>query len=510
MYKTMTTDSNKSMWKRYDQTEFIIQRSLQRCYLSICIMSCAFISPTLFAQNLSYNQAEQFVVEKSYGSQAQQALKQASQHEMEAVEHLSRPRIDLNARAYAFHSETSVPLESSKRRLENSLTRNFDDKLSEWENVLPPDVIDQVSQGFDQTLNNGLNQVPNNLDVTVEDQDVRSSISMVMPLYMGGKINSAKQVASLQAQRSNISEKQQQDAQRFEIIQAYFNVQLQQQLLNAAQFNVNSMQEHYNNALKLEKQGFINKGQRMQFEVARNNAQRSDQNIHSDLQASQFQLKNLLQTQEPLILTTPLFINTTQNHSVETLLNGYEQKSNLIQKLQLDTQLANENVKAQQSTKKPSVFAFGEYGLDAKENWIVGVMAKYNLFSGLDNNKNIHAAELKRYASELMTERSKQEVENILYKSYSELSASQASHLLLKQNIQAAQENLRIQQLSFKEGMGTANQVIDAQNALSALKAELATNSYKYILSLATLLQSYGAIDEFKLYANRSATDYIR
>jgi len=38
MYKTMTTDSNKSMWKRYDQTEFIIQRSLQRCYLSICIM----------------------------------------------------------------------------------------------------------------------------------------------------------------------------------------------------------------------------------------------------------------------------------------------------------------------------------------------------------------------------------------------------------------------------------------------------------------------------------------
>ena len=30
-----------------------------------------------------------------------------------------------------------------------------------------------------------------------------------MPLYTGGKINSAKQIATIQAKRSNISEKQQ-------------------------------------------------------------------------------------------------------------------------------------------------------------------------------------------------------------------------------------------------------------------------------------------------------------
>jgi len=474
------------------------------------LISCALFSTSSFAQTVSYNQAEQYVVENAYGSQAQQALRQASQLEMEAVKNLGLPRIDLNARAYAFHSETSVPLESSKRRLENSLTNGFDEKLSQWENVLPPDVIDQVSQGFDQVVSDGLNKVPNNLDVTVQDRDIRTSVSMVMPLYMGGKINSAKQIANIQAQRSNISEKQQQDTQRFEMIQAYFNVQLQQQLLNSALFNFDAMQQHYNNALKLEKQGFINKGQRMQFEVARNNAERAYQNAQSNLHASEFSLQNLLQTKENLKLSTPLFVNLAQNHSLDKLLANYDQNSSLIKKLQMDTELANENVKVQQATKKPSVFAFGEYGLDNKENWIVGVMAKYNLFSGMDNNKNIRAAELKKHAAELMTERTKQEVENVLYKSYSELSSSQNSHQLLSQNTKAAQENLRIQQLSFKEGMGTATQVIDAQNALSALKTEMALNSYKYILSLATLLQSYGSIDEFKLYVNQPRTDYIR
>ena len=333
---------------------------------------------------------------------------------------------------------------------------------------------------------------------------------MVMPLYTGGKITSAKQIATIQAQRSNISEKQQQDSQRFEMIQSYFNVQLQQQLLNASLFNLNAMQEHYNNALKLEQQGFINKGQRMQFEVARNNAERTYQNAKSNLRASEFSLQNLLKTKEDLNLTTPLFVNNAQSQSLDKLLANYDQNSSLIKKLKMDTELANENIKIQQSAKKPSVFAFGEYGLDSKENWIVGVMAKYNLFSGIDNNKNIRAAELKKYAAELMTERTKQEVENVLYKSYSELNSSQTSHQLLTQNIKAAQENLRIQQLSFKEGMGTATQVIDAQNALSALKSEMSINAYKYILSLATLLQSYGSIDEFKLYVNQPRTDYIR
>jgi len=498
------------MLKRHDRPSFKVKRFPKTLSLSISLISCALFSSSLFAQTFSYSEAEHYVVENAYASQAQQALQQASQLEMEAVKNLGLPRIDLNARAYSFHSETSVPLASSKRRLENSLTRSFDDKLSQWENVLPPEVIDQVGQGFDQTVSEGLNQVPNNLDVTVKDHDVRTSVSMVMPLYTGGKISSAKQIATIQAQRSNISEKQQQDSQRFEMIQSYFNVQLQQQLLNASLFNLNSMQEHYNNALKLEKQGFINKGQRMQFEVARNNAERTYQNAQSNLQASQFSLQNLLKTKESLNLTTPLFVNNAQNHSLDKMLANYDQNSSLIKKLQMDTQLANENVKVQQSAKKPSVFAFGEYGLDSKENWIVGVMAKYNLFSGIDNNKNIRAAELKKYAAELMTERTKQEVENVLYKSYSELSSSQTSHQLLVQNTKAAQENLRIQQLSFKEGMGTATQVIDAQNALSALRSEMAVNSYKYILSLATLLQSYGSIDEFKLYVNQPRTDYIR
>ena len=472
------------------------------------LSSSTFYTTTVLAQSISYAQAEQSVLTDSYSTQANLALQQASKLEAEAVKGLGLPRVDLNVRAYAFHNEVDIPLDSFKNNLEQTLSQGINDRINQ-EN-LPSGIADPLKQGLNQTIHSGVGLFPDLANVILEDQVIRPTVSVLMPLYTGGLTSSAKEVASIKAQRSQLNTQQQQDIQRFELIQVYFNAQLQKQLLDSSRFNFNAMQTHYNNALKLENQGFISKGQRMQFEVAKNNAERSYQNAEASLRSSLFQLNNLLQSIQITELSTPLFVNSTQSQSLSTLLKTYQDQSSLIRKMQMDTQLANANVKAQNAAKKPNLFAFGEYSLDEKQNWIVGVVARYNLFSGVDKNKNIQAAELQRYASELMTERSKQEIENIIYKSYSEVTTAQQSHQLLQQNMKAAQESLRIQILSFKEDMGTATQVIDAQNTLSGLKSEMALNAYKYVMSLATLLQSHGSINQFQSYVNQAQTYYIR
>lgn len=91
----------------------------------------------------------------------------------------------------------------------------------------------------------------------------------------------------------------------------------------------------------------------MQFEVARNNAERTLQNAQANLNASQFNLNNLLHQQNNADLSTPLFVNTVRSQSLESLLSSYSQKSSLVQKMQLDTQLANANIQAQQAAKNP-------------------------------------------------------------------------------------------------------------------------------------------------------------
>lgn len=484
-----------------------------RTIIKIALLSSTTLyATTTLAQSISYAQAEQSVLNDSYSTQANQALQQAAKLEAEAAKGLGLPRVDLNVRAYAFHNEVDIPLDSFKNNLEQTLSNGVNSQIDQWQNSNPNigSLADPLRNGVNQTIHSGVGLLPDSANVVLEDQVIRPTVSVLMPLYTGGLTSSAKEVAHIKAQRSQLNTQQQQDLQRFELIQAYFNAQLQKQLLDSSRSNFNAMQSHYNNALKLENQGFISKGQRMQFEVVKNNAQRTYQNAEASLRSSLFQLNNLLQSSQITDLSTPLFVNSAQSQSLNSLLKTYQDQSSLIRKMQMDTQLANANVKAQSAAKKPNLFAFGEYSLDEKQNWIVGVVARYNLFSGIDKNKNIQAAELQRYASELMTERSKQEIENIIYKSYSEVTTAQQSHQLLQQNIKAAQENLRIQTLSFKEDMGTATQVIDAQNTLSGLKSEMALNAYKYVMSLATLLQSHGSINQFQSYVNQAQTYYIR
>ncbi|MFW2046378.1 TolC family protein [Acinetobacter variabilis] len=467
-----------------------------------------------YAQSISFQDAEQQLLQRSYSSQAFQSLEQASKLEAEAVKGIGLPRVDLNVRAYAFHSEVDIPLKQFKNNLENSLSQGVNGRLNEWEASngvdLPAGITDPLREGLNNTIHSGVGLIPDTSNVFLEDQVIRPTVSVMMPLYTGGLTRSAKEIASIQAGRSELSNQQQQDTQRFELIQSYFNVQLQKQLVEAARFNSTAMQQHYRNAIKMEQQGFISKGQRMQFEVARNNADRAQQNTQANLNAALFQLNNLLQDSHITELSTPLFVNRAEPQNVNILLSSFSQNSPLIKKMQMDTELAKANVKAQQAAKKPNVFAFGEYSLDQHQNWIVGVAARYNLFSGIDKNKNIQAAELKRYAAELMTARTQQEIENLIYKSFSEAVSAQQSDALLQQNLKAAQENLRIQELSFKEDVGTATQVIDAQNMLSSLKAEMALNAYKYVISLATLLQSHGSIVEFPNYMQHANTHYIR
>ncbi len=479
---------------------------------SVFFSASLLCSSVCLAQSISFQQAEQNLLQDSYTTKANQALQQASQLESEAVKGLGLPRVDLNVRAYAFHNELEVPLGALKNNLEQTLSDGVNNKIDEWQASNPNlgGLADPLKNDLNQAIHNGVGLIPDSSQVDLNDQVVRPTISMMMPLYTGGLTSSAKEAARLKAQRSQLNTKQQQDVQRFELIQAYFNAQLQKQLLASSQFNLESMQKHYSNALKLEQQGFISKGQRMQFEVARNNAERSRQNADASYKSSLFRLNNLLQSSQITQLSTPLFVNSTQNLALNTLLQSFPEHSALIQKMQMDTQLANTNVKVQSAAAKPNIFAFGEYSLDSKNNWIVGVAARYNLFSGIDKNKNVQAAELQRYASELMTERTKQEIESTIYSAYSEAVTAQQSDQLLQRNIGAAQENLRIQELSFKEDMGTAVQVIDAQNSLSGLKSETALNAYKYVMSLATLLQSHGSIEQFNTYINQPNTRYIR
>ena len=472
---------------------------------------CAWSLQWAQADALSYEQAESHYLEMGHAGKASAALQQASELQAQAVKHLGMPRVDLNVRAYKLHAENEVPLDGIKRHLTDTIHDNIGKRVDQLQSDLgiPPVVAEGLEDAATQAVDEGIATIPDQTEVRVDDSRVSSSLSMTWPIYTGGIIHSTQKIAQINADKASLSLEQQLDMERLELVQMYFGMQLNQQLNQVAAANLAGMQQHVKNALALERQGFISKGQRMQFEVARNTSERLYNHSKVALQNSRFKLLNALQSRDNVSLSTPLFVNTERHRTIDTWLQSYPDGSRLLQKTQLDTDIAKQNITIQKAAFKPKVFAFGEYALDADKKWIVGLGLSYNLISGLDRRKSTQAAESTYLAAQLSKERVQQEIEKTIFKAYSEMEVSQQNHTLLKENMLAAIENRRIQTISFREDSGTATQVIDAQNMVASLKAEQALNAYKYIMALAVLLNSTGNMGQFKQYTQAKHTDYI-
>lgn len=76
--------------------------------------------------------------------------------------------------------------------------------------------------------------------------------------------------------------------------------------------------------------------------------------------------------------------------------------------------------------------------------------------------------------------------------------------MLLDSSIAQAQENLRLQELAFREGQATSLDVIDARLGLGGARVERAQAAYQYDIALAQLLEVSGQMDRFEEFRRRA------
>src|SRR5690606_16933152 len=89
-------------------------------------------------------------------------------------------------------------------------------------------------------------------------------------------------------------------------------------------------------------------------------------------------------------------------------------------------------------------------------------------------------------------------------KAYNDLGSAREQYLLLDSSIVLARENLRLQELAFREGQVTSLDVIDARLQLGGAMVERAQAAYEYDVALARLLEISGRIDHYYEYVRQA------
>lgn len=331
-----------------------------------------------------------------------------------------------------------------------------------------------------------------------------------MPLYSGGQIPAAQQAAAAAERQAAAERDGQAQSLATQLVQAYFGQQLAEYALAVRRDVRDGMQRHLDDAGKLEREGFATRAQRLQATVARDKAEREYRKALDDLDSARAALAVLLHQDRPARPTSRLFVSSAPAAPRPAFLAAALERHPQIQRLRAMTDQAEQGVRVQQARFKPVVYAFGQYDMNRDNalitdpDWAFGIGLKYTFLSSADRSRQISAAREQQAQAEAGLREAGNQIEIGVTQSWNALETARTQFLLLDSSIEQARENLRLQELGFREGQSTSLDVIDARLALGGAQVERAQAAYQYDLALARLLEISGQADRFDDYLRKA------
>lgn len=483
--------------------------SKNKLFSGICITFCfLFIAQQAIAQDVttfSFEQAQQRMVQVSPLLKASQSKIRAGENDAAALKNLNYPSISVSATAFEYQKTINLNLKDVRQNVESSAN----DYLGNLSSSFPPsyqEIVSQITGQISASLPGLSSIIPDNYQFQTREDIFRPSVNVFVPLYTGGAIPAVKKMADAKYKTAQAESSKASNLVDVTLVQAYFGVALASQMLDAATDGRDAFDRYYHDALAMERQGVIPHVRVLQVQVGRDAAERLRYRADLDLKSAKQTLARLLQNEQEVRTSTPLFVNTKQLAPV----SGFEitalSEAGDIKSAEATKDLADASIKLAEAQKKPQVFAFGTYNFNRDNaviidpDWVVGVGVRYSLFSGYNRDSGISAARERKNAAQYAEDEARRNIGISVNQLYNQVEKARNSFQLMETDIKSARENVRVQEIAFKSGEGTIADLMTARTTLTAAMTERAAAAYEYDLSLASLLAISNRSGEFTQY----------
>ena len=396
-----------------------------------------------------------------------------------------------------------------------TLLKPFQEKYAN--EPLIPEILNYIS--------NGLGDL--SFDVPVFEDDFGSiDIEVLYPIFTGTKRLYANKLAKNNETLSEINKKSIGAAKYLELVNVYFSLSLTESMIKVLKETYEMTNNHYSQALKMESIGMFDKAERLIVKVALDESERNlkdaenqaevlrdalsmiigqqtTDNRQQSLDNSQWSKAN---SQQPIITSTPLFINE-KYPQLEWFLDMMKENAYIFQQSDLHDDISKANLRLSQSNYYPVISIYGKQTIASYQvpknlvpNTIGGINLVWYIFDGLARERNIQLAKIE---SEIIAE-TQQSLKNDIEVSVNEWHANLKQACVnaeeLQSSLELAQEVYRIRKKSFTEGLCTSQQVLDALNLVNKTNLLLLTTYFEYDIALANLCCLCGIPEFFESF----------
>lgn len=371
----------------------------------------------------------------------------------------------------------------------------------------------------DQFISSLLDKIgQNTLTLPLISQNVTSiDANLTWPIFTGGKRIYASKIGKKLVSVAEVNREQVSANQQALLVESYFGLRLGQRVVEVKAETYNSLKTHYDQALKLEQQGMINRAERLVAQVSMEEAKRELESARKDLEVASQALKSMINIgeEQEIRTTTSLFINESipsANYFKEMIpFNNY-----LVNQLKLQENIAGDQLKIGRTGYLPNIALIGKQTLyaDGLDKYLmprtmIGVGFTWNIFDGLDREKRIRQARLTSQSLAIGKEKAVTDLQVGVDKFYSQMQNAMDNVKALNTTLEMSNELVRIREKSFKEGMATSSDVVDAEVVLSKVKTAFLLAYYQYDVALANLLSICGIPETFHQYRMDGKTEIL-
>lgn len=330
------------------------------------------------------------------------------------------------------------------------------------------------------------------------------STNLMWPLYAGGKIRAANKVASLYQENANIKEQQNTSLHINEMVERYYGLCLANQVEKVREEVYIAMKNHLNDAEKMYKGGIIAKVQFLHAKVFHDDAERELKKAKRQVEIVQKGLCNTLgiENSSTIIPVSKLFYSKDIK-SIDFYKFSAKENSPILKLVDINKSLAKEKFKIERSELLPSVAAMGVYDIANKDlsnytpKYMLGVGLKWNIFGGQRAYRKTKAAKYTIDRVEEVKTKYNSDINTGITKYYENLKMNIEQLEALESSMSFANEYYSVVSKSFKEGMATSTELVDAKLAVTKVKIEKLKVLYDFDVYLSKLLDLSGISHNF-------------
>lgn len=386
----------------------------------------------------------------------------------------------------------------------------FTDPAKEYIHSIIPD---------DQLISSLLDKIgQNTLTLPLVSQNITSiDASLTWPVFTGGKRIYASKIGRTLVSVAEVNREQVGATEQAKLIECYFGLRLGQRVVEVKEETYNSLQTHYEQALKLEQQGMINRAERLVAQVSMEEAKRELESARKDLDVAAQALKSLIDIEDgkEIRTTTSLFINESVP-SADYFKEMIPYNNYLVNQLKLQEDIAGNQLKIGRTGYLPNIALIGKQTLyaDGLDKYLmprtmIGVGFTWNIFDGLEREKRIRQARLTSQSLAIGKDKAVTDLQVGVDKFYTQMQNAMDNVKALNTTLEMSTELVRIREKSFKEGMATSSDVVDAEVMLSKVKTAFLLAYYQYDVALANLLSLCGIPESFHQYRMDGKTEIL-